>query len=139
MPAAAPPAEIWPRVDEALRAVGFRYPRDHRTDALSGGEQQRLALAGVLALRPGLLLLDEQTANLDPAGAAAIRAVVADVLADRRTTLAEITPEGRRVVEKATEAVGAAALGMGDLSEEQLDAITESLRVLRIDAGDFPA
>ncbi|HEY8526225.1 MAG TPA: MarR family transcriptional regulator [Acidimicrobiales bacterium] len=58
---------------------------------------------------------------------------------DRRTTLAEITPEGRRVVEKATEAVGAAALGMGDLSEEQLDAITESLRVLRIDAGDFPA
>jgi energy-coupling factor transporter ATP-binding protein EcfA2 len=81
------PADIWPRVAEALRAVGFRYPRDHRTDALSGGEQQRLALAGVLALRPGLLLLDEPTANLDPAGAAAIRAAVADALADRRSTL----------------------------------------------------
>jgi energy-coupling factor transporter ATP-binding protein EcfA2 len=81
------PAEIWPRVAEALRAVGFRYPRDHRTDALSGGEQQRLALAGVLALRPSLLLLDEPTANLDPAGAAAIRAAVANALADRRTTL----------------------------------------------------
>lgn len=81
------PALIWPRVDEALRAVGFRYPRDHRTDALSGGEQQRLALAGVLALRPDLLLLDEPTANLDPAGAAAIRAAVAEVLADRRTAL----------------------------------------------------
>jgi energy-coupling factor transport system ATP-binding protein len=71
------PARIWPRVDEALRAVGFRYARDHRTDALSGGEQQRLALAGVLALRPGLLLLDEPTANLDPPGAAAIRAAIA--------------------------------------------------------------
>jgi energy-coupling factor transport system ATP-binding protein len=81
------PALIWPRVDEALRAVVFRYPRDHRTDALSGGEQQRLALAGVLALHPGLLLLDEPTANLDPAGATAIRAAVAVALAGRRTTL----------------------------------------------------
>jgi energy-coupling factor transport system ATP-binding protein len=81
------PAEIWPRVDQALRVVGFRYPREHRTDALSGGEQQRLALAGVLALRPSLLLLDEPTANLDPAGAAAIRAAVANALAGRRTAL----------------------------------------------------
>ncbi len=81
------PAQIWPRVDEALGAVGFRYPRDHRTDALSGGEQQRLALAGVLALRPNLLLLDEPTANLDPAGAAAIRAAVAAALAARQAAL----------------------------------------------------
>jgi energy-coupling factor transport system ATP-binding protein len=81
------PAQIWPRVDEALRAVGFRHHREQRTDALSGGEQQRLALAGVLALRPGLLLLDEPTANLDPAGAAAIRSAVAAALAGRRTTL----------------------------------------------------
>jgi DNA-binding MarR family transcriptional regulator len=58
---------------------------------------------------------------------------------DRRTTLAEITPEGRRIVEKATEAVGAAALGMGDLDEDELDRITSSLRTLRVDAGDFPA
>ncbi len=84
------PALIWPRVDEALRAVAFRYPRDHRTDALSGGEQQRLALAGVLALRPELLLLDEPTANLDPAGAAAIRAAIAGVLAGHSGTPANV-------------------------------------------------
>ncbi|NIL64473.1 ABC transporter ATP-binding protein [Salinispora arenicola] len=81
------PAEhIWPRVDEALRRVGFRYGRDRSTAALSGGEQQRLALAGVLALRPGLLLLDEPTANLDPAGAALVRDTVAAAL-DVDTTL----------------------------------------------------
>jgi DNA-binding MarR family transcriptional regulator len=58
---------------------------------------------------------------------------------DRRTTLAEITAEGRRVVEKATEAIGAAHLGMGGLPDGVLDQITSSLRTLRIDAGDFPA
>lgn len=58
---------------------------------------------------------------------------------DRRTTLASITDEGRRVVEKATEAVAAANLGMGDLPVEILDEITEALRLLRVDAGDFPA
>ncbi|HEY8180048.1 MAG TPA: ABC transporter ATP-binding protein [Candidatus Limnocylindria bacterium] len=75
-----PTEAIWPRVDAALQAVGFGYGRDRPTDALSGGEQQRLAIAGVLALRPGLLLLDEPTANLDPDGAAAIREVVASVV-----------------------------------------------------------
>ena len=75
-----PVEAIWPRVDAALQAVGFAYGRDRPTDALSGGEQQRLAIAGVLALRPGLLLLDEPTANLDPDGAAAIRAVVGSVV-----------------------------------------------------------
>ncbi|MBW3612275.1 MAG: energy-coupling factor ABC transporter ATP-binding protein [Chloroflexi bacterium] len=71
---------IWPRVAAALAAVEFPYGRDRPTHALSGGEQQRLALAGTLALRPGLLLLDEPTANLDPEGAAEVRRVVDRVL-----------------------------------------------------------
>ena len=77
-----PPPEIWPRVDGALGAVGFAYGRDRATDALSGGEQQRLALAATLALRPGLLLLDEPTANLDPDGAALLTAALRRVTAD---------------------------------------------------------
>ena len=75
-----PTAGIWARVDAALAAVGFGYRRDRPTHALSGGEQQRLALAGTLALRPGLLMLDEPTANLDPEGAAVVRAVLAQVV-----------------------------------------------------------
>src|SRR5689334_22249158 len=71
-----PAAAIWPRVSDALDRVGFPYPITRSTGALSGGEAQRLALAGVLALRPGLLLLDEPTANLDPAGAALVREAI---------------------------------------------------------------
>jgi energy-coupling factor transport system ATP-binding protein len=79
--------DIWPRVDEALLAVGFPYGRDALTGALSGGEQQRLALAGILALRPGLLLLDEVTANLDPVGADLVRRTLSDVLATTGSTV----------------------------------------------------
>ena len=75
-----PPGEIWARVDQALEMVGFPYGRERPTDALSGGEQQRLALAAALALDPGLLLFDEPTANLDPGGAALVRDAIGRVV-----------------------------------------------------------
>ena len=82
-----PPDRIWPRVDRALADVGFPYGRERATDALSGGEQQRLALAGAMALDPGLLLLDEPTANLDPDGAALVRESLRRILVDGQRTL----------------------------------------------------
>ncbi len=82
-----PPDEIWPRVDEALELVGFPYGRERPTDALSGGEQQRLAIAAALALRPGLLLLDEPTANLDPAGADLVRGALGRIVAAGKVTM----------------------------------------------------
>jgi energy-coupling factor transport system ATP-binding protein len=54
------------RVPEALREIGLRGSERRRSTSLSGGEQQRLALAGVLAPAPPILVLDEPTANLDP-------------------------------------------------------------------------
>ena len=58
------------RVPEALREVGLEGFERRRTSRLSGGEQQRVALGGVLAALPGILVLDEPTANLDPGGTA---------------------------------------------------------------------
>lgn len=82
-----PADAIWPRVGAALDAVGLRLPMDHPTNALSGGQRQRLALAGVLAMQPGLILLDEPTANLDPSGVGEVRDAVARVADETGATL----------------------------------------------------
>ena len=61
--------EIFQRVDEALDFLNITHLRERETFNLSGGEKQKVALAGVLAMRPSILLLDEPLASLDPASA----------------------------------------------------------------------
>lgn len=80
-------SEIWRRVSAALDAVGLHVPLTHPTSHLSGGQKQRLALAGILAMQPGLILLDEPTANLDPAGVIEVRDAVERVLDTTGATL----------------------------------------------------
>ena len=83
-----PKDEIWQRARESLDIVGLDYMRfDHSTRKLSGGQRQRLALAGVLAMHPGLLLLDEPTANLDPDGVKEVHDAVKHVVERTGETL----------------------------------------------------
>lgn len=62
-----PREEIIERVELAMQRLGLEYLRDRDTFNLSGGEKQKVALAGVLAMNPSILLLDEPLASLDPA------------------------------------------------------------------------
>jgi len=64
-----PRKEILERADESLAFLKISHLRERETFTLSGGEKQKVALAGVLAMRPSVLLLDEPLASLDPASA----------------------------------------------------------------------
>ena len=83
-----PREEIWDRVRESLKEVGLDGLQLHRsTSHLSGGQMQRLALAGALAMQPSVLLLDEPTANLDPDGTQQIVGAVRAVLDSTHATM----------------------------------------------------
>jgi cobalt/nickel transport system ATP-binding protein len=65
------------RVDAALAAVGMAEHRDRAPHHLSFGQKRRVAVAGVLAMRPQLLVLDEPSSNLDPAARRELAGIVA--------------------------------------------------------------
>lgn len=76
-------------VDEALRLVGLPQEAFGSRDpfSLSGGQMRRAALAGVLAMEPAILILDEPTAGLDGAGRAELYRFLARLRAERQTTI----------------------------------------------------
>ena len=76
-----PPADIRKRVDQAIAAVGLDAHRERPPHLLSAGQMQRLALAGVLAMRPRCVVFDEATTMLDPAG----RRMALELMADLRS------------------------------------------------------
>ncbi len=82
-------AEIKKRVKEAITAVGLSYDdiKDRSPFELSGGQMRRVALAGVLAMQPDILVLDEPTAGLDPKGKKEILSIIGDVHSNGKTII----------------------------------------------------
>jgi energy-coupling factor transporter ATP-binding protein EcfA2 len=87
---AVPAAEMPRRIRQALDLTGLEGPGSTRIDWLSGGNKQRLALASVLAMEPSVLIFDEPTSNLDPAGARVVFATIERLRAAGRHTIVVI-------------------------------------------------
>ncbi|MFB6139509.1 MAG: energy-coupling factor ABC transporter ATP-binding protein [Halosimplex sp.] len=98
-------AEIERRVAEALAAVDMADRRDERIDRLSGGEQARVAVAGVLAMEPDHLVLDEPLVGLDRSARESVLARL-DSLADGGTGLVVVTHDLRDFADRVDRVVG---------------------------------
>src|SRR5690606_18070197 len=83
--------ELRRRVDEALAAVGMAEMRTRAPHHLSGGQKQRIAIAGILAMQPDVIVLDEPTSMLDPAGRADVLATVKRLHRARGLTIVYVT------------------------------------------------
>jgi DNA-binding MarR family transcriptional regulator len=123
------------RVDEALRPFDLTFARLEALVLLAFSRQGSLPMGkmgGRLMLHPTSV-----TNIVDRLEAQGLVCRIAHPT-DRRTTLAEITDDGRRLVAKAVEAVSAVGFGLGGLTDAELDTLTHLLTKMRIDAGDFP-
>ena len=94
-----PRAEMRQRIDHALAQVGMQAFAASSPAHLSGGQKQRVAIAAILAMRPRVLVLDEPTANLDPAGKAEVLQAVAELRRSSGATVVFVSHESDFIAE----------------------------------------
>ena len=94
-----PTDEIWKRVENSLRAVGMLERRKDSPNKLSGGQKQRAAIAGVIAMEPKCIVLDEPTAMLDPNGRKEVIEAVEQLRKEKNVTVILITHYMEEVID----------------------------------------
>ncbi|MCI5868987.1 MAG: energy-coupling factor transporter ATPase [Dorea sp.] len=94
-----PTQEIWQRVEESLKSVGMIEYRHHSPNKLSGGQKKRVAIAGVVAMEPKCIVLDEPTAMLDPVGRKEVLKTVQKLRKQKNVTVILITHYMEEVVD----------------------------------------
>jgi tungstate transport system ATP-binding protein len=84
-------AEIEERVNDALEAVGLGHKKRQRALELSSGETKRLGIARAMVINPKVFMLDEPTANIDPANTEIIEGIILKMKQERQATILMIT------------------------------------------------
>ncbi len=100
-----PIEEVHRRVEQALERVQLREHNMRSTVELSGGEKQRLVIAGVLAMEPEIMVLDEPTSELDPEGRVEIYRALDDLRRESDRTLLVIEHSSEEILQRADEIV----------------------------------
>ena len=123
-----PNPELRERVDKALRYVGLYDRRESSAAKLSGGQKQKLAIAGVLAMAPKLLLLDEATAMLDPVSRDEFLLLIEKLVREKGITVLTITHDMTEA--SRTDKVYVMDKGMIALEGEPRDILNDVPRML---------
>ena len=128
-----PTDEIWQRVADSLQAVGMYSFRKASPNKLSGGHKQRVAIAGIVAMKPKCIILDEPTAMLDPSGRKEVISVLHELNEKENVTIILITHYMEEVIDADRVFVMDAGKIMMEGTPRQIFSNVEHLKELRLD------
>ena len=128
-----PTDEIWQRVADSLQAVGMYSFRKASPNKLSGGQKKRVAIAGIVAMKPKCIILDEPTAMLDPSGRKEVISVLHELNEKENVTIILITHYMEEVIDADRVFVMDAGKIMMEGTPRQIFSNVEHLKELRLD------